>query len=101
MEYGFVLPKLISNEKLLLFVKSVESLGFHSIWASDHVVLPIERTNLYPYTDDGSFTASPEDPQLDALILLSFLYLELQFCYTFLELHKFDEWLKLLLNPVC
>ena len=73
MEYGFVLPKLISNEKLLLFVKSVESLGFHSIWASDHVVLPIERTNLYPYTDDGSFTASPEDPQLDALILLSFL----------------------------
>ena len=73
MEYGFVLPKFISNEKLLLFVKSVESLGFHSIWASDHVVLPIERTNLYPYTDDGSFTASPEDPQLDALILLSFL----------------------------
>ena len=73
MEYGFVLPKLISNEKLLLFVKSVESLGFHSIWASDHVVLPIESTNLYPYTDDGSFTASPEDPQLDALILLSFL----------------------------
>ena len=73
MEYGFVLPKLISNEKLLLFVKSVESLGFHSIWASDHVVLPIARTNLYPYTDDGSFTASPEDPQLDALILLSFL----------------------------
>ena len=73
MKYGFVLPKLISNEKLLLFVKSVESLGFHSIWASDHVVLPIERTNLYPYTDDGSFTASPEDPQLDALILLSFL----------------------------
>ena len=73
MEYGFVLPKLISNEKLLLFVKSVESLGFHSIWASDHVVLPIERTNLYPYTDDGSFTARPEDPQLDALILLSFL----------------------------
>ena len=54
-------------------MKSVESLGFHSIWASDHVVLPIERTNLYPYTDDGSFTASPEDPQLDALILLSFL----------------------------
>ena len=73
MKYGFVLPKLISNEKLLLFVKSVESLGFHSICASDHIVLPIERTNLYPYTDDGSFTASPEDPQLDALILLSFL----------------------------
>ena len=73
MEYGFVLPKLISNEKLLQFVKSAESLGFHSIWASDHVVLPIEKTSLYPYTDDGSFTASPEDPQLDALILLSFL----------------------------
>ena len=73
MEYGFVLPKLINSDELLQFAKSVESLGFHSIWASDHVVLPIEETGLYPYTDDGRFTAKPEDPQLDAFVLLSFI----------------------------
>ena len=73
MEYGFVLPKLINHDDLLKFSESAETLGFHSIWASDHVVLPIEETSLYPYTDDGRFTANAEDPQLDALILLSFL----------------------------
>ena len=73
MEYGFVLPKLTDGESLSKFAKSVEEFGFHSIWAADHIVQPVEETNLYPYTDDGRFTASAEDPQLDAFTLLSFV----------------------------
>lgn len=48
MEYGFVLPKLTDGESLSKFAKAVEEFGFHSIWAADHIVQPVEETNLYP-----------------------------------------------------
>ncbi|HCE76555.1 MAG TPA: LLM class F420-dependent oxidoreductase, partial [Dehalococcoidia bacterium] len=73
MEYGIVLPKHINPDELIKFAKAAEGLGFHSLWAADHIVLPIEETNLYPYTDDGRFTANAEDPQFDAFTLLSFI----------------------------
>ncbi len=73
MEYGIVLPKHINADELIKFAKAAEELGFHSLWAADHVVLPLEETDLYPYTDDGRFTANAEDPQLDAFTLLSFI----------------------------
>ena len=73
MEYGIVLPKHINADELIKFAKAAEELGFHSLWATDHVVLPMEETDLYPYTDDGRFTANAEDPQLDAFTLLSFI----------------------------
>lgn len=73
MEYGIVLPKHINPDELIKFAKAAENLGFHSLWAADHIVLPIEETNLYPYTDDGGFTANAEDPQFDAFTLLSFI----------------------------
>ena len=73
MEYGIVLPKHIDADELINFARAAEGLGFHSLWAADHIVLPVEETNLYPYTDDGRFTANSQDPQLDAFTLLSFI----------------------------
>ena len=73
MEYGIVLPKHINPDELIKFATAAEELGFHSLWAADHIVLPIEETDLYPYTDDGRFTANSQDPQLDAFTLLSFI----------------------------
>lgn len=73
MEYGIVLPKHINPDELIKFTAAAEELGFHSLWAADHIVLPIEETDLYPYTDDGRFTANSQDPQLDAFTLLSFI----------------------------
>ena len=46
MEYGIVLPKHINPDELIKFAKAAEDLGFHSLWAADHIVLPIEETNL-------------------------------------------------------
>jgi len=73
MQYGIVLPKHINPDELIKFAVAAENLGFHSLWAADHIVLPITETNLYPYTEDGRFTANAEDPQLDAFTLLSFI----------------------------
>lgn len=73
MKFGFVLPKTINIEDVNRFAQKVEELGFESVWVADHIVLPIEQTNQYPYTEDGKFTASHDDPQLDAFVLLSIL----------------------------
>jgi probable F420-dependent oxidoreductase len=73
MEYGFVLPKTTDGEALCRFARAVEELGFESVWTGDHVVLPTAETDQYPYTEDGRFTANPDDPQLDALMTLSYV----------------------------
>jgi probable F420-dependent oxidoreductase len=73
MKYGFVLPKTTDGEALCRFARAVEELGFESLWTGDHIVLPTEETDQYPYTEDGRFTASPDDPQLDGLMTLSFV----------------------------
>ncbi len=73
MKYGFVLPKSTDGEALCRFARAVEELGFESVWTSDHIVLPTGETDKYPYTEDGRFTASPDDPVLDALMTLSYV----------------------------
>ena len=73
MEYGFALPKTTDGEALIRFARAVEDLGFESVWMGDHIVLPSEETDQYPYTPDGRFVARPDDPQLDALVTLSYI----------------------------
>ena len=73
MRYGFALPKTADGGDLVKFARAVEDLGFDSVWTGDHVVLPTEETNQYPYTPDGRFSARPDDPQLDAFITLAYV----------------------------
>ena len=73
MQFGFALPKSTDGGALVRFAKAVEDLGFESVWVGDHIVLPTEETDQYPYTPDGRFVSRPDDPQLDALIVLSYI----------------------------
>ena len=73
MRYGFALPKSTDGSELVKFAKAVEDLGFESVWVGDHIVLPAGETDQYPYTPDGRFVSRPEDPQLDAFIVLSYI----------------------------
>ena len=73
MRYGFALPKSTDGSELVKFAKAVEDLGFESVWVGDHIVLPAEETDQYPYTPDGRFVSRPDDPQLDAFIVLSYI----------------------------
>lgn len=73
MEFGFTIPKSTDGDGLCRFAAAVEELGFGSVWVADHVVLPSAETNLYPYTEDGRFTARPDDPQLDVFVTLSYI----------------------------
>ena len=73
MKYGFALPKTTDGAAMVRFAKAVEDLGFESVWVGDHIVLPSEETDQYPYTPDGRFVTRPDEPQLDAFIVLSYI----------------------------
>lgn len=73
MRYGFALPKTADGAALIRFARAVEDFGFESVWTGDHIVLPTEETDQYPYTPDGRFVARPDDPQLDAFVTLSYI----------------------------
>ncbi len=73
MKFGFALPSSIDGEALCHFAQRAEALGFESIWTGDHIVLPTAGTDQYPYTADGSFSRTAEEPFLETMTLLSYV----------------------------
>jgi probable F420-dependent oxidoreductase len=50
-----------------------ESVGFDSIWLSDHVVVPERIASSYPYSPDGQFPTAAGQPYLEPLAALAYL----------------------------
>ncbi len=73
MEIGISIPRLPDTQGLRRFVESAEELGFESVLAGDHIVLPTAGTNQYPYTSDGSFSRPTDEPYLETMTLLGYL----------------------------
>ncbi|MCH8894510.1 MAG: TIGR03619 family F420-dependent LLM class oxidoreductase, partial [Chloroflexi bacterium] len=73
MEIGISIPRLPDVPGLRRFVETAEELGFESVLAGDHIVLPTEGTDQYPYTSDGSFSRPSNEPFLETMTLLGFL----------------------------
>ena len=73
MDIGISLPRSIDADGLKRFARRAEELGFGSLLVGDHIVLPTGGTTQYPYTADGSFSRSSEEPFLETMTLLGFL----------------------------
>lgn len=76
VDWGVHLPHLgrqVSADALSHFAQTIENLGCHSGWVSDHVCWPSEITSKYPYTDDGSFAPTPDMAWLDPIGTQQFL----------------------------
>ena len=73
MEIGLSIPRLPDTDGIRLFVKRAEELGFESVLAGDHIVLPTEGTDQYPYTADGSFSRPADEPFLETMTMLGYL----------------------------
>jgi probable F420-dependent oxidoreductase len=56
---------------VLTFARRMESLGYDSLWASDHVVIPHRIESRYPYSPTGRFPLAPEVPFLEPLTTLA------------------------------
>jgi probable F420-dependent oxidoreductase len=75
MRLGVSLPNVgidHGKETLLPIAAAAERLGFDSLWAAHHVVLPYERESRYPYQRSGTEIAmSPGMQWLDPIVTLS------------------------------
>src|SRR5262245_10774575 len=73
-EIGCHLPgygSAATRETLLGFARRMEALGYDSLWASDHVVIPYTIRSQYPYGPDGAFPLAPDTPFLEPLTALA------------------------------
>ena len=74
MKIGCHLPMfgpIGTRENVLTFARRMESLGYDSLWASDHVVIPRRIASRYPYSPAGQFPLGPEVPFLEPLTTLA------------------------------
>lgn len=52
--------------------QAAEALGFDSLWAGDHLVLPMQQRERYPFNPSGQFPVSPDRPWLEPFTLLGY-----------------------------
>ena len=73
MEIGLSIPRLPDADGIRRFVQRAEALGFESVMAGDHILLPTGGTNQYPYTADGSFSRPADEPFLETMTMLGYM----------------------------
>jgi probable F420-dependent oxidoreductase len=74
MEFGCHLPifgPAATRAGLLTFAREMERLGYESLWASDHIVIPYTIHSRYPYSDTGQFPLAPDATFLEPLTALA------------------------------
>lgn len=74
--FGTSMPSrgdMASPENLRTLAQRAESLGFGSVWVSDHIILPRKVDSFYPYAADGVATFRPDEDYYDPLATLNFL----------------------------
>jgi probable F420-dependent oxidoreductase len=75
VEFGVSLPTIGMDDPsaIRLVAEQAEASGLDSVWAADHIVLPVNHTSTYPYSDDGEFLIAPGMPFLDQFTTLSYV----------------------------
>src|SRR4030095_15724168 len=74
MNFGCHLPMfgpMATRENVLAFARRMEALGYDSLWASDHIVIPYAIESRYPYGETGKFPLPPESNFLEPLTTLA------------------------------
>ena len=74
MNFGCHLPMfgpIATRENMLRFARRMEELGYDSLWASDHIVIPCTIESRYPYSETGAFPLPPDTNFLEPLTTLA------------------------------
>jgi probable F420-dependent oxidoreductase len=74
VEFGCHLPVFgpaATRANLLSFAREMERLGYDSLWASDHIVVPHAISSRYPYSATGQFPLPPDATFLEPLTALA------------------------------
>ncbi len=73
MEIGVILPSAgpkCTPENVVTVARWAEELGYHSVWVTDHVILPEHVDSRYPYRSHGRWDYAPDTPWMDPLLAL-------------------------------
>lgn len=76
MKFGVFLPisgRAAGPATLAEAARQAETLGYHSVWAADRIVIPWEIKTPYPYGPEQRFIVPPDRPFLEPLTCLAFL----------------------------
>ncbi|MAO74045.1 MAG: LLM class F420-dependent oxidoreductase [Acidimicrobiaceae bacterium] len=76
MKFGLMSANLMSNVEgtaAIELAQKAEEVGFHSIWAVEHAVVPVKYASKYPYDEGGRlFKGASQLDHSDPLIWLAF-----------------------------
>ncbi len=76
MKFGLRIPNtgpLASVDNMLVTARRAEEWGYHSLWLSDHVVIPLEIRSRYPFNVSGKFPSPPNTPVFDPLPVMGYV----------------------------
>jgi probable F420-dependent oxidoreductase len=75
MQVGVVLLRSVtaSPNDLTSLAQTIERLGFHSIWVTEHIAIPVEIRSRYPYSEDGRPSFGPETEWPEAMVALGYV----------------------------
>ena len=76
MRFGLHLPSAqpgANAADILAVAQTAERLNFDSVWMFDHLFTPVELGSKYPYSRDGSYAMSADDPFFDPIALYGVL----------------------------
>ncbi|ETX00333.1 MAG: hypothetical protein ETSY1_11585 [Candidatus Entotheonella factor] len=74
MEVGVIIPNAgpkTSPENIVATARLAADLGYHSLWLTDHVVLPEQVNAYYPYRSHGRWDYPSDTNWLDPLLSLA------------------------------
>jgi probable F420-dependent oxidoreductase len=60
-----------SVEEMVGLAQYIESIGFESAWTFEHVMVPVDYSSKYPYSEDGKMGGSSTNSFIDPLIALT------------------------------
>lgn len=73
MEYAAHMPMMeeyATPKNLISFAKRMEALGFHALFASDHVVIPYKMKPVYKGSADGQFPFPKQGKIVETIVAL-------------------------------
>lgn len=75
IEVGVVLPRRLtaSPADLALVAQEAESLGYHSLWVTEHIAVPLEIGSRYPYSADGRPAFRYDTEWCEAMVTLGYV----------------------------
>lgn len=76
MEIGFHLPTAqpgATAEGIVEVARAIERLGFDAGWMFDHLLTPTALSSAYPYSRDGSYAFTANDPFFDPLAVFGYV----------------------------